>query len=79
MKIGLPGALFLLFLALKLTGYIDWSWWWVTAPIWLPAAVFLVAALLFGVIGLVVRMLETPQEKAARMLREYGEALARKK
>jgi hypothetical protein len=26
--------LFLLFLGLKLTGYIDWSWWWVTAPLW---------------------------------------------
>lgn len=26
--------LFLLFLGLKLVGGIDWSWWWVTAPIW---------------------------------------------
>ena len=26
--------LFLLFLGLKLTGYITWSWWWVTAPLW---------------------------------------------
>lgn len=24
----------LLFLALKLTNQIDWSWWWVTAPFW---------------------------------------------
>lgn len=31
---GLLGWVFLLFLALKLTGYIDWSWWWVTAPLW---------------------------------------------
>ena len=79
MKIGLPGALFLVFLVLKLTGYIGWSWWWVTAPMWIPAAVFLVAALLFGIIGLVVRWLETPQEKAARMLREYGEALSKRR
>lgn len=28
------GLLFLLFLGLKLTGQIDWSWWWVTAPLW---------------------------------------------
>lgn len=33
------GLLFLLFLALKLTGYINWSWWWVTAPLWMPWAV----------------------------------------
>lgn len=27
-------VLFLIFLVLKLTGNIDWSWWWVTAPMW---------------------------------------------
>lgn len=26
--------LFLLFLGLKLASVIDWSWWWVTAPVW---------------------------------------------
>ena len=30
----LLGLMFLLFLGLKLTHQIDWSWWWVTAPIW---------------------------------------------
>jgi len=29
------GLLTLLFIALKLTGHIDWSWWWVLAPIWI--------------------------------------------
>ncbi len=23
------------FIVLKLTGHIDWSWWWVLAPFWL--------------------------------------------
>lgn len=32
--IGVLGATFLVFLVLKLTNYIDWSWWWVTAPLW---------------------------------------------
>lgn len=27
-------ALTLIFVTLKLTGYIDWSWWWVLAPMW---------------------------------------------
>jgi len=31
---GLPGLLFITFLVLKLTDVIDWSWWWVTAPLW---------------------------------------------
>lgn len=30
------GLLALVFITLKLTGYIDWSWWWVTAPLWGP-------------------------------------------
>lgn len=42
--------LFFIFLVLKLTGYIDWSWVWVTAPLWIPLAVagicFAIAALL---------------------------------
>ena len=33
------GILFVVFLILKLTGYIDWSWWWVTAPLWIPFAI----------------------------------------
>lgn len=38
--IGFPGALFIAFLVLKLTGVIGWSWWWVTAPLWVPAAIY---------------------------------------
>ena len=40
--IGFLGLLTILFIALKLTGYIAWSWWWVLAPIWIPAAIVLV-------------------------------------
>jgi hypothetical protein len=27
-------VLFTVFLTLKLVGVIDWSWWWVTCPLW---------------------------------------------
>ena len=51
--IGLGGAMFLLFLGLKLGGVIDWSWWWVTAPLWIPlafvAALFLIVMLIITV------------------------------
>ena len=40
--VSVLGLLGVLFVALKLTGYIDWSWWWVTAPFWAGLAVFLV-------------------------------------
>ena len=37
--IGLGTLLFLIFMTLKLTNYIDWSWWWVTAPLWIPIGI----------------------------------------
>ena len=39
--IGLCSVLFVTFLVLKLTGVIDWSWLWVTAPLWIPASLIL--------------------------------------
>lgn len=32
--LGFSGALFIVFLVLKLTHQIGWSWFWVTAPLW---------------------------------------------
>lgn len=33
----------LLFIGLKLTNYIDWSWWWVTAPLYVPPIIAMLA------------------------------------
>jgi len=33
--IGFVGWLTLLFIALKLTGFIEWSWFWVLSPLWI--------------------------------------------
>lgn len=33
---GIAGALLVLFVALKLTSVIAWSWLWVLAPVWIP-------------------------------------------
>lgn len=43
--IGFFGLLCIVFVVLKLTHYIDWSWWWVTAPIWGPLALLVIAML----------------------------------
>ena len=42
-SLGLCDVLFLIFLVLKLTKLIDWSWWWVTAPLWLPLGLLFIA------------------------------------
>lgn len=47
--IGFFGMLTILFIGLKLGGAIDWSWWWVLSPLWLPvAAVLVLCAILIG-------------------------------
>jgi hypothetical protein len=34
--IGLCGLVSVVLLTLKLCNIISWSWWWVTAPLWIP-------------------------------------------
>lgn len=46
--------LFLLFLGLKLSGNIDWSWWWITSPLWIPILFFIVTTL-FSILFIVIR------------------------
>lgn len=58
MKISFPLGLFLVFLTLKLTGYIDWSWFWVTAPLWIGIALAMVFIALVGVFACIVAILE---------------------
>lgn len=51
--IGFFGLLTIVFITLKLTGYITWSWWWVLAPLWGPLAfvlLFLLIVLIFAAI-----------------------------
>jgi len=31
----------LIFIFLKLAGVINWSWWWILSPLWLPIAIFI--------------------------------------
>ena len=48
--LGLGMILFLIFMVLKLTGYISWSWWYVTLPLWGPLLLVLV---IMGIVALV--------------------------
>lgn len=43
---GLGVILFIVFLVLKLMHIIAWSWWWVTAPLWLPIVLSLMLVFL---------------------------------
>ena len=57
---SLLGLLFVIFLVLKLAGVgavASWSWWWVTAPLWMPAILFLAIFFLIFLIGLIGKLL----------------------
>lgn len=49
--IGFCGLLTILFIALKLTKVITWSWWWVLSPIWIPFAIVLFMILLIFIVS----------------------------
>lgn len=53
--IGILGILGLIFITLKLTGYINWSWWWVTLPFWGVAAFMIAILVVFIIIALFVK------------------------
>jgi hypothetical protein len=44
----------ILFITLKLTGVINWSWVWVLCPLWIGFAVFVVGAALVMFFGLLM-------------------------
>ena len=47
--IGFTGLLAIVFITLKLTGYIDWSWWWVLSPLWIPFVVVMFVIVLLAI------------------------------
>ena len=53
--IGFAGLLAIVFIVLKLTKVIDWSWWWVTCPLWIPVAIFVVLVIIVLLIRMFVR------------------------
>ena len=50
-SIGWLGPVTMIFVVLKLTNVIGWSWWWVFSPIWIPALVLIAGlAIIFALI-----------------------------
>lgn len=50
-SVGFSGLLTIVFIVLKLCKVINWSWWWVLSPIWIPTViVVLIIVMVFGVV-----------------------------
>ena len=43
----IASILAIVFVVLKLTNNVDWSWWWVLSPLWVPLGIIVI---LFAVI-----------------------------
>ena len=60
--LGFVEALTLLFIGLKLTGHITWSWLWVLSPMWITLSIAFVLALLIVAIDAVRDRLDGDDE-----------------
>lgn len=55
--VGFLGLLTILFIGLKLANVITWSWLWVLAPMWLPAAIVFGIALIIAVVAFLASLI----------------------
>ena len=55
----------LIFIILKLTGSIGWSWWWVLSPLWIPASIALLIFII-AVIGATSVVVDQQKRKNRR-------------
>jgi hypothetical protein len=53
--IGFVGLLTIVFIVLKLTEVIAWSWWWVLSPLWLPITVIIAFMVMISIIIIIFR------------------------
>ena len=51
--VGIGFILFIVFLVLKLTKVVTWSWWLVTAPLWIPFGIVLVIVIIATVVAII--------------------------
>lgn len=55
--------MFLMFLGLKISGLIDWSWWWVFAPVWVPVVIVVLGVGILFIAAVVINRLQKKEMK----------------
>lgn len=64
--IGFLDALFLVFLVLKLKNIIDWSWWWVTAPLWGQIVLTFALIIIILIVYVILKFINSCKIKRAK-------------
>ena len=55
-------TLLIIFVVLKLTDNIDWSWWWVLSPLWIPIGLALLTIVLVGINNFITNITKLNQK-----------------
>ena len=55
-------TLLTIFVVLKLTDNIDWSWWWVLSPLWIPIGLALLVVILVGINNFITNITKLNQK-----------------
>ena len=55
-NLNIPLFVFLVFLVLKITHVIDWSWWWVTCPLWITALYIIALVALWTLVETIINI-----------------------
>lgn len=63
---SVDGVVGIVFIILKLVGVINWSWWWVTAPFWIPIALYLIVIVVIVIIAGIKDFIERRKRKVWR-------------
>lgn len=67
--VSLATVIFIVFLILKLTNVIDWSWWWVTSPLWISFGLGLIVLLIYSIVLLCIYR---ARKRKLNKLRKWG-------
>lgn len=70
--ISFSGVLLIVFVVLKLVGVIDWSWWWVLSPFWIPFSIVII----FGLIVLILSIIGKIYVKRRKAKRLNGKNIS---
>jgi uncharacterized membrane protein YhdT len=60
--VGFTGLLTIVFIVLKLTGVVNWSWWWVLSPMYIPIVLLLLVLLVIALIAGLISIYENYKE-----------------
>lgn len=76
--IGFVGLLTIVFIVLKLTNVIAWSWWWVLAPLWISAGLVLAVLAVIGIVLLVALLRDKAYTKRNSRARNVAHGTSRR-